>query len=283
MSKFRWDHELLYLGRFIRGTDLPWHYIPVWISITTPLLYLGLFLVGTFIALRQIASRGIALWQGDEELQDVVFLGLVVTPVGAVILLHSVVYDGWRHLYFIYPAFMLLAIRGWVFIWGNDLVWTIRKSLLAIVTVISIVYTTAWMWKAHPFQNVYFNILAGSEPRSRYELDYWGLSNRKALEYIVKNDQSDVICVRADSWTSLDRSFEMIDSRDRKRLRYVARDDVVVNDPGPRQCDDPRYIVTNYRLVKDPDDRKYAEDYDLFYQIRVDNEVILSVFRRKGM
>jgi hypothetical protein len=162
---------------------------------------------------------------------------------------------------------MLLAIRGWVFIWGNDLVWTIRKSLLAIVTVISIVYTTAWMWKAHPFQNVYFNILAGSEPRSRYELDYWGLSNRKALEYIVKNDQSDVICVRADSWTSLD----------------VARDDVVVNDPGPRQCDDPRYIVTNYRLVKDPDDRKYAEDYDLFYQIRVDNEVILSVFRRKGM
>jgi hypothetical protein len=62
----------------------------------------------------------------------------------------------------------------------------------------------------------------------------------------------------------------MIDARDRKRLRYS--DDWNL----------AQYVVTNYRLVKDPDDAKYAKDYDLFYQIRVDDEVILSVFRRKG-
>ena len=268
-SKFPWNSEVLYMGRFVQNTDLPWHYVPVWISITTPLLYLALFLVGTFNTLRQIASRGTGLWKGDEELQDVVFLGLFAAPIAAVILLHSVVFDGWRHLYFIYPAFLLVAIRGWVSLWSTDLV-TTRRSLLAVVTAISVVHTAVWMWKAHPFQNVYFNTLAGTDLRSRYELDYWGLANRKALEYTLRNDHSEVIYVRADSLTPLLTAFYMIDAQDRKRLRYS--DDRNLSD----------YLVTNYRLVKDPEDAKYAKDYDLFYQIRVDDEVILSVFRRKS-
>ena len=259
------------MGRYVRGTDLPWHYVLVWISITTPLLYLALFLVGASNTLRQIASQGTGLWKGDEELQDAVYFGLFAVPIVAVILLHSTLYDGWRHLYFIYPAFLMLVIRGWVSVWGNDLDQTIRKSLLAVLTAISIVHTAAWMWRAHPFQNVYFNALAGTSLRSRYELDYWGLANRKALEYILRNDQSEVITVRADSVTPLETSFYMIDARDRKRLRYSDDRNLA------------HYVVTNYyRLVKDPDDAKYAKDYDLFYQIRVDDEVILSVFRRKG-
>jgi len=59
----------------------------------------------------------------------------------------------------------------------------------------------------------------------------------------------------------------MIDEPDKKRLRYGQ--------------EPTRYIVTSYRQEKDLDDTKYAEDYDLFYQIKVDDEIILSVFRRK--
>jgi len=277
MAKFRWTGEVLYMGRLVRGTELPWHYIPLWISITTPLLYLALFLVGAFSTLRQIASRGTGLWQGDEELQDVVFLGLLVLPIGAVVLLHPVLYDGWRQLYFIYPAFLFLAIRGWVSLWRNNL-GMICKLPLAVVTAISVVHTATWITKVHPFQNVYFNTLAGSDLRSKYDLDYWGLANRKALEYVLKNDQSEVIYVRADSYTPLATAFNMIDEQDRRRLRYS--DDLNLLN----------YLVTNYRPL-DQDNAKYAEDtapdkyakdYVLFYQIQVDNEIILSVFRRKG-
>jgi hypothetical protein len=126
------------------------------------------------------------------------------------------------------------------------------------------------MWKAHPFQNVYFNAFAGTGLRSRYDLDYWGLANRKALKYILKNDNSEVIYVRADSSTRLSVASFMLDTRDKKRLRYS--DDRNLS----------RYVITNYRQVKDPDDAKYANDYDPFYQIQVGNEVILSIFRRKG-
>ncbi|MGB6286176.1 MAG: hypothetical protein WBG18_17470, partial [Xanthobacteraceae bacterium] len=265
MAKFRWTGEVRYMGQLVRSTELPWHYIPVWISITTPLLYLALFLVGAFSTLRQIASRGTALWLGDKELQDAVFFGLFLAPVAVVILLHSVQFDGWRHMYFIYPALLILAIRGWVSLWRLG---TIYKLPLTAVTAISVAYIAAWMWKTHPFQNVYFNTLAGTDLRSRYELDYWGLANRNALEYILNNDKSDVIYVRADSGTPLRTAFKMIEEQDR-RLRY---------------SDDPnlsRYVVTNYRYVRDLDDAKYAHDYVLFYQAQVDNEVILSVFRRK--
>ena len=62
----------------------------------------------------------------------------------------------------------------------------------------------------------------------------------------------------------------MIDEQDRRRLR-LSNDDRGL----------ARYALTNYQGVKDSDDAKYAKDYDLFYQIQVDNEVILSVFQRK--
>jgi len=269
MAKFRWEREVLYMGRFIPSTELPWHYILVWISITTPLLYLALFVAGVLATLRRIMSRGIQLWKSDEELQDVVFLGLFAAPIAAVILLQSVLYDGWRQMYFVYPAVLLLALHGWVTLWSGTSVPKIRRSLLGMITAVSLLHTAAWMWQAHPFQNVYFNVLAGKNLRTRYELDYWGLANRKALEYLVANDQSDVINVRADSFTALDMAFTMIDARDRQRLRYS--DDRSL----------PQYVFTNYRLVKDPDDSKYARDYDLFYQIRVDGEVILSVYRHR--
>jgi hypothetical protein len=126
------------------------------------------------------------------------------------------------------------------------------------------------MWKAHPFQNVYFNAFAGTGLRYRYDLDYWGLANRKALEYILKNDNSAVIYVRADSSTRLSLASYMLDARDEKRLRYT--DDHNLS----------RYVITNYRQVQNPDEAKYAKDYDIFYQIQVGNEVILSIFRRKG-
>ena len=34
MSRYPWNNEVLYRGRLIPATDIPWHYAPVWIAIT---------------------------------------------------------------------------------------------------------------------------------------------------------------------------------------------------------------------------------------------------------
>ena len=47
------------------------------------------------------------------------------------------------------------------------------------------------MIRAHPYEQMYFNRLAGSnlaEIRWNYDLDYWGLAYRKGLEYIAAHD-----------------------------------------------------------------------------------------------
>lgn len=38
--------EVFYLGRFVAIQDLPWHYAPVWLFITSPLPYVVLFSIG---------------------------------------------------------------------------------------------------------------------------------------------------------------------------------------------------------------------------------------------
>jgi hypothetical protein len=51
MAEFRWDNDILYMGEFICSTNLPWHYIPVWILITTQPIYIGLLLMGALFHL----------------------------------------------------------------------------------------------------------------------------------------------------------------------------------------------------------------------------------------
>jgi hypothetical protein len=270
MAKFRYPGDTLYMGDHILGTELPWHYIPVWLSITTPPFYLALFVVGTTAILWRLAARGWRLWQGDEELQDLFFLGLVVLPVLAVIVLQSVLYGGWRHLYFIYPAFLLVAVRGWLWLWNAASTSRALRGGLVLVTALSLVHTAAWMWRAHPLQNVYFNALAGSNLKARYDLDYWGLANRMALEYILRHDPGATIVVHADSDTPLQNTIDMLTPAERRRLK--------VADAG----EPARYVFNNYHGFKEPDLSRYQGGYDLFYEIVIDGEVILSVFKRRA-
>jgi hypothetical protein len=270
MAHFRWQGDVRYMGEFIPASALPWHYTFTWISITTPLLYLALVAIGVYVICRQMLAHGIKLWEDDKQLQDVIFVVLFFGPILATILFHSVLYDGWRQQYFVYPAFLLLATRGWMALWSTERSGHGYKISLIIVTAISAVFTATWMWRAHPLENVYFNMLAGKNVKARYEMDYWGLGNRRALEYILAHDNSPVVDVRADSATPLGVSVIMLKPNDGLRVRLA---------------DDKRtasYVLTNYRGVKDTDSSKYEREYDLFYEIRMNDEVVLSVFKWRG-
>ena len=48
------------------------------------------------------------------------------------------------------------------------------------------------MFQYHPHQNVYFNFLAGKDVYKKYEVDYWGLSNRKFLENVALKEKNKV-------------------------------------------------------------------------------------------
>jgi hypothetical protein len=269
MARFRWTGDTLFMGRDVAGNELPWFYAPVWIAITTPPIHLGLFAVGAVAVLWRFARRGRALWKGDAELQDLVFLALFALPILAVVALDSVIYGGWRHLYFIYPAFLMIAVRGWQALWELRPVMRRQQAALLAATGIGLVSVAAWMVRAHPLQNVYFNTLGGLDIRHRYDLDYWGLGNRLALEQILKNDAHPSISIGANSETPLQFSIDMLPPAERRRLTLAADHDV------------PDYVFDNYHGMRLFGDARLAHGYDLFYQHKVDGELIFSIFRRK--
>jgi hypothetical protein len=270
MVNFRWQGDTLLLGQAFSGAALPWFYGPVWLAVTTPPFYLALFVLGVAAIGCRIAASGATLWKTDEDLQDLFFLGLAIAPFVTVALSHSVLYGGWRHLYFVYPAFLLVAVRGWHFAWSMGLMLLPRRTALVLCTASSIVLVAVWMIRAHPIQNVYFNVLAGVDHKSRYDLDYWGLANRQALEYILKNDPRPAIKVQAISETPLDNAFFMIPPPERERLVFVE---------GESRAD---YAIDNFYGVRALDEATVARDYELFHEQRVDQEIILSIYKAKG-
>jgi hypothetical protein len=266
MNRFPITYNVLYLGTFIKSTDVPWHYVPIWILITTPIPYTSFFMIGSCMAIQRMIKNGIKLYSNDKERQDFLFVLLFVVPLSAVIVLNSALYDGWRHLYFIYVPFLLTAMTGAARLFtliGEDRSGRERRVafFVAAIMVPYIISTSYQMIRYHPFQNVYFNAFAGSNPGQIFELDYWGLSFRRGLEYIVKNDKRPIIGLLTNTTTPLINNAIFLEKGDIERLRHV-------------NIQQANYFLTNYRWHPQP----YQLTNEV-YSIIVDKNTILSVFK----
>jgi hypothetical protein len=249
---------------------MPWHYTSVWIGMTTPPLYLFLFLIGMIASLTALVKRHIKIFTDAELRQDTLFLAWFIGPMVAVIILNSVLYDGYRHMFFVYPALIIIAMRGFVVIRKviqrrlNIRIQTIAAFVLALIFAASMIKTLWFMVQVHPFQNVYFNRFAGKDMvsiKTKFELDYWGLSYRRALEYILENDPDDQVPVYP---AQLAGNFtrDIIHPRDRHRIKYV------------QNPDEARYFISNYRWHQ----KEYPYEKE-FFSIKVRGARIIVVYK----
>jgi hypothetical protein len=225
MSSYPWGGNVLYRGEVIPSSRLPWHYLPWWMLISTPPLYTLLFVVGAGRFLAGALRR--PLHHLARRPADVAWVAAFFLPLGAVIGLHATVYDGWRHLYFVYPAFVFLAVLGLVTLLGlaRLLARRVRFAVPALLVACAVpVALTAWgMVRDHPYQNVYFNSLAGPDLKTikgRYELDYWGLSARAGLEKLLASDPRPVVTVVADT-PPIRLSLYLLTPDQRARIRIT--------------------------------------------------------------
>ena len=270
MSHFSWEGSplaCLYMGKFIDAKSVPWHYIPVWILVTTPIFYIVCFFAGCFFIMKELIRKPITTYIYRRD--DLIWLLWFFLPLLSVILLKSVLYDAWRHMFFIYPAFIMIGLVGLTFFIKYVKSKFSVKRYRGIVTIIAIValfyqlHVLQFMIKYHPFQNVYFNRLAGrnvKEAKSKFELDYWGTSYRQGLEYLLENDKRLLIKIYAKNVPGLNNA-RMLNSKDRQRLVYI------------KNIDDADYFIDNYRWH--PQDYAYEE----YYSIVVDQAKIMSLLR----
>ena len=210
MSAFDWDSYVLLFGDRLSALDVPAYYIPAWIAITTPLLYLVFILTGMGATLGNMAGslRQLRFWRTREELLDFTQLGLSVGPILVVIVLGSTLYNGWRHLHFVYPGMVFLLMVG--FDWART---RVRRKVVkseggwhpfsarvpAFLLAIGLLTTAVQMVRYHPHQYVYFNAAIHGTPLNlRFDMDYWGVGFRDAFlqlaEQIPEGETRSVKC-----------------------------------------------------------------------------------------
>ena len=269
MSSFRWGGWILFAGHLYPVGALPKYYLPVWIAVTTPVLYIALSGLGIAATILKALRCKFRLWGSKEELQDLVYLAFALLPIVAVIALNSVVYDGWRQVYFVYPWIILLAVRGFTAAFNVSRRPAYRYAICGIL-IASCLHTAYWMKTAHPHQNVYFNALAGDRRDRDFEMDYWGLSNVAGLREIARRDSRANITIAPLGISSVSQALLMIPAGDRDRFK-------IIDDPGHAD-----YVVTNYRALGPEDAVTFArlrQDARPYFEIKVDDKAIYSVFK----
>jgi hypothetical protein len=185
----------------------------------------------------------------------------------AIIIMRSVLYNGWRQMYFIYAPFMFIAMKGF-----SHVLSTLKKRPARVspwiaisfpvgLVIISVIVTSLQMVQGHPHQYVYFNFLAGKHIAQKFDLDYWGLSYRDGLEYIVSNDKRPVIKLVANSIIPLKNNTIMLKEHDFSRLEIADL----------QQAD---YFLTGSQWR--PQNYKYMNEV---YNVTVGGVKIMSVFK----
>ncbi len=264
-----WDKEMMYLGLWTVGRNPPWHYIPVWMTITLPI---GTLLLAVIGGLRMGVDVLQARWRilQSTKREPLIYFGLLTVPIVAGIIQGSTLYNGWRQLYFVFVPLVSIATYGLASVYAvlqnTKSTSKIQNSLSAAVTVMFIVgqlNLIRWMVVNHPHQSVYFNPIVELEAfggRAEFERDYWRLSTRQGVEYILENDPRDVITVAPHIQVS--DALTMTDHPEKDRIQAADLADPNVD-----------YFIQTYRWPWEIVERPAV------YTVYVDGLAIMSVER----
>jgi hypothetical protein len=273
-----WGGAVPYMGMNIDATRPPWHYLPVWFTITIPLTYQALFVVGSIAILREIERKHVRLIF-DERREEVGFLAMFVLPVIALILMRSTLYSDWRQFYFLYAPYLMVVMFG-VNVLADAFVRLPYVSLARRILLVGMVaavlyqgYLLGWMIINHPHQNVFrvtpmVELLGG---RRAYDHDMMRLSLRQGLEYIAWQDSRDaiIVCVNNAAYGGY---LEILPREDRQRIQLV------------HDCaGDKRDFDYLFDIYRDPfaslEAWGIADNTEPLHLIRIDDLPILAVYK----
>jgi len=180
MTNRETDIRVLFDGVYYWSHYLPSYYEFKWIFISNPLIVLVLFVAFIPLATAVKKKHG---W-----FPVLVVLWCALFPLFYMIYKHSTVYDTWRHVFFVYPFWVVGAALSVDAITG--FIKEEKKRWIPIaVGVAGLLPAVVWTVRSHPNQYVYFNELEGGAKGAYgyYDLDYYQNSGRQAANWMLKN------------------------------------------------------------------------------------------------
>jgi hypothetical protein len=242
MSKFPVNIRILFEGKYLGSTEVPWYYIPKWFMISTPIVVL-IGLLASFAVIRYYQKAGKLLFIGF------LFFTLVF-PVAYVIYKKSALYDTMRHFFFVYPSMVMLAAIA-IDYFINSLP-KVGKYVVIGATAVLLLLPIRFMVANHPNQYVYFNELIGGIKGAygNYELDYYMNSVKQCADWIKTQDYK---------------------GKDGKKTT------ILTNAGVPTYfyfIHDTPWVATNYTRYGERTEKE--TDYYIFYNRFVDRNLLLS-------
>jgi hypothetical protein len=241
------------------AAKIPMSYLPEWFSITNPPIWLLAGLAGTVWVITDVCRKPMQYINNTLNRNFIIYLFCFLVPCGLVVFFNAVIYDDWRHLYFIYPSFVLLAL----FFFNELSVRNYTKPLIAIGA--AQIAAIAWFMVAnHPFQQVYFNRFVSHDKeylRKHYDFDYWGTSVYQAYLHLLASHPTAVFKVYQPGFDLyISNNLAMLPAESRKRIQL-----------GTMEQSD--YFITTYRYH--PEDFEYP----VFHAITALNSTIVCIYK----
>jgi len=208
-------------GRQVFAYDVPFRYVPAWFSVTTPPTALALGFLGTGVVLGRGTRRPAEAARAGTLRFQLFLVACVAVPLLVVFVLRPTLFNGWRHLYFIYAPFALLAALGLHFT-AVRLRSRTAQAAVYVAVGLGLAFTAAAMVRIHPYQHVYFNAFVDKESPERlaeqYEMDYWKTTYREGLEFLLSRHPGRQIHVQGTFGESMSKNSEILAPAQRERL-----------------------------------------------------------------
>ena len=266
MANFEIETFNLFFSKIINAKNVPWYFIPIWILITTPILYVILFLSGLYLMIYYFFQNKILNLDKNNYI-DIFFISTLSAPLIAVVLFNSTLYNGWRQMYFVYPSIIFISSICINYFYNLKSI-LIKKILLSVLILYSF-NVLLWIIKNHPHQYVYFNETINKKNlENKFDLDYWGLSYKENFEYILNNDKKEKIKIFNLSHNKLFYALLAIDENSRERF-------IVVD-----YINDADYIFNNFYMKKLDYIAETLQNFKLVNEILVDNFSINSLYKK---
>ena len=190
----------LFQGQWFPADRLPPHYYATWFSITMPPPFLLLGGIGALaVAAAGLRHPGAALRNNRRRFQLLLLACFLLPPLAATLLSFNR-YDDWRHLYFLYAPFVLLAAGG--LHWLTTALFRRRPGPAGPYGLagLGLGLILLQMTQLHPMQYAYFNFLVDRATpeylRTQYDLDKYVLAPRAGLAALLERHPQETLTLR---------------------------------------------------------------------------------------
>ena len=260
-----------YFGEYISSDMMPWHYRIVWFLISTPVVILFLFFIGVSLFLRKIVNLIDLSLNNEFKINNRSFIDIFLfltffLSFFIVLEFNKSKFGGWRHIYYLYPIVIYFCLYFINYFKKNTKI--LNKNLIIILIFLNLSYTFYWSIKNHPHQYLFFNFLSKNYAYKNFDLDWWGVTHKSSIEYILQESKKNKILIYAEGFTNLKDTHLYLDKKTKDRVVIV-------------DYQNADYVIDNrMRRVRSNNNIRDNNNFELIYDLSINNQTITSIYKK---